>query len=766
MGEFQQNYAMGQKTKGVVLTHVGADFDTLAAAVGLAALRDFETSCRGCTSVVLPQGANPAVTKFLALHKHYLPIRNKKVTDPSKLKWLGIVDNQRKERLGPCSEWVNLASEVQIFDHHVDQTCNIKGELVVEDVGSATTVIVEKLAERNIKVNTHTATLLALGIHSDTGNLIYECTTARDAAALQYCLENGASQKAILQFSRPKYHNGAKIVYVHIANDEYEPGMSTVAQDVLKLTNSDVLLMGVSYINKSKKASYQLASIIGRASASLDDINLNHTLGSLNGGGHPKAAAASIRMDRLDKMDPEMQNAASVEEILEKLVEKVCEAVPPVKCARELMTHSEKLVVNADWQKKLDKVVQESAAEQRKHAQELQEKDSKLSHLEAELAEATCPTTLPQAESDEGFREKGIEEGNEVEEDGKGSGTAVQGVGWEELLPDSMLQEEKEETREGGTSDVAISSHLNPGTLSAACDTQELQKKLSHLNTILTVKSTRIYDLQEELRASHKAHTEEVEKMKQAHEKALQKTLDDHKTSTTELKEQLKRAAERSTAAGNAVQLESELAEWKSKATRWYAELISMREWKEQTNAVPDTTRTSSDVVEALNFSNLLFGNPAAAEVVRDEPDQPELEAPLSSPRLPAEELGELMPDLAACKAAQRRIEKSSTPSDRGDTMSNSSLNSYNSELTDGQRRKSSLSGYSRKLSGSGVLTGRDVKTLSPEILAARNEAKAERQRKKEEAAKQLAIENANYRKRLSQFQGKKKTSVVKTGTS
>ncbi|KAK3269763.1 hypothetical protein CYMTET_21810, partial [Cymbomonas tetramitiformis] len=142
-----------------------------------------------------------------------------------------------------------------------------------------------------------------------------------------------------------KYHNGAKIVYVHIANDEYEPGMSTVAQDVLKLTNSDVLLMGVSYINKSKKASYQLASIIGRASASLDDINLNHTLGSLNGGGHPKAAAASIRMDRLDKMDPEMQNAASVEEILEKLVEKVCEAVPPVKCARELMTHSEKLVV-------------------------------------------------------------------------------------------------------------------------------------------------------------------------------------------------------------------------------------------------------------------------------------------------------------------------------------------------------------------------------------------------------------------------------------
>lgn len=390
--------------------------------------------------------------------------------------------------------------------------------------------------------------------------------------------------------------------------------------------------------------------------------------------------------------------------------------------------------VNADWQKKLDKVVQESAAVQMKHDQALQEKDSKLSHLVAELAK----------------KEKELAEGSKAGEGGKGNETPAQ------------------EESEGGATDVKVSSHISPGTLSAASDVQELQKKLSHLNTMLTVKSTRIYELQEELRASKKAHTEEVEKMKKDHEKVLQKTHDDNKTSTVELKEQLKRAAERATAAGNAAQLESELAEWKSKATRWYEELISMREWKEQMNAVPDTTRTSSNAVEALNFSNLLFGNSTAAELVTHEPEphDSQLEAPLSSPRLPAEELGELMPDLAACKAAQHRIEKSSTPSDRGDTMSNSSLNSYNSEVTDGPRRKSSLSGSSRKLSGSGVVSGRDVKQLSPEILAARNEAKAERQRKKDDAAKQLAIENANYRKRLSQFQGKKKHSVVKTGTS
>ena len=44
------------------------------------------------------------------------------------------------------------------------------------------------------------ATLFALGIHSDTGSLVYECTTPRDAAALHFCLQHGASQKAIMQY--------------------------------------------------------------------------------------------------------------------------------------------------------------------------------------------------------------------------------------------------------------------------------------------------------------------------------------------------------------------------------------------------------------------------------------------------------------------------------------------------------------------------------------------------------------------------------------
>ena len=46
------------------------------------------------------------------------------------------------------------------------------------------------------------ATLLALGIHADTGSLCFDSTTARDAKALGWLMEMGASQAAIAEHSK------------------------------------------------------------------------------------------------------------------------------------------------------------------------------------------------------------------------------------------------------------------------------------------------------------------------------------------------------------------------------------------------------------------------------------------------------------------------------------------------------------------------------------------------------------------------------------
>ena len=127
------------------------------------------------------------------------------------------------------------------------------------------------------------ATLLGLGIHADTGSLTFENTTPRDAKALAYCLEKGASQKVLAEYCNPSLTadqrdviargmrdvvsttaEGLTISRAHVECLEYTPGMAQCAKDVLDLTDSDVLLMAVSYVH-GKKNPYRHVSVIGRA---------------------------------------------------------------------------------------------------------------------------------------------------------------------------------------------------------------------------------------------------------------------------------------------------------------------------------------------------------------------------------------------------------------------------------------------------------------------------------------------------------------------
>ncbi|CAN0277379.1 unnamed protein product, partial [Ectocarpus fasciculatus] len=68
----------------VVLTHLSADFDSLAAAVGVAKLWNAEDRKASVpTYVVLPRGAHPSVSKFLALHQELFPILGLELLDPT-----------------------------------------------------------------------------------------------------------------------------------------------------------------------------------------------------------------------------------------------------------------------------------------------------------------------------------------------------------------------------------------------------------------------------------------------------------------------------------------------------------------------------------------------------------------------------------------------------------------------------------------------------------------------------------------------------------
>jgi tRNA nucleotidyltransferase (CCA-adding enzyme) len=60
--------------------------------------------------------------------------------------------------------------QVFVYDHHVMKRPDIAAtELIVDDVGSVTTLVVELLKAQAVAVTDAEATLLAVGIHADTG---------------------------------------------------------------------------------------------------------------------------------------------------------------------------------------------------------------------------------------------------------------------------------------------------------------------------------------------------------------------------------------------------------------------------------------------------------------------------------------------------------------------------------------------------------------------------------------------------------------------
>lgn len=295
----------------VVLTTTNADFDSLAAACALAELWSKEKE-EVPTHVVLPRGAMPSVARFLAYHKHVLPVRGFKTIDENDVRALGVVDASSGARLGRARAWVDKAESVHVFDHHFGETTDLSSvatEWAVEAVGSTTTLLVERLKAAGIEPGPAAATLYVLGIRADTGGLAYESTTHRDAEALCWLLARGASQAAVAEFSLDRVSveqraalaaalpqvettqcRGLEIATVAVNTERYVHGLSQIAEELLSLTAADVLLLAAS-AHDGKKT---WVDLIARARPRAVSVDLRNVMRNFGGGGHARAAAASV----------------------------------------------------------------------------------------------------------------------------------------------------------------------------------------------------------------------------------------------------------------------------------------------------------------------------------------------------------------------------------------------------------------------------------------------------------------------------------------
>ncbi|HEY9846600.1 MAG TPA: CBS domain-containing protein, partial [Candidatus Caenarcaniphilales bacterium] len=289
----------------LILCHTTADFDTLGAAVGLSRLQPG-------ARVVLAGDAHPTVRDFLALYRDEYPLLERRSVNPEQIRSLTVVDTQKRDRLGQVAQWLDQPQvEIAVYDHHLGVEQDIAATKIrVEAVGAATTLVVEELQAHHINLSAAEATVMALGIHVDTGSLTFDYTTLRDAIALTWLMAQGANLPVIAEYKDPGLSDplqelltlaleqlrsdtaqGYSIASVLLPTESHTPGLSHLAAHLMALTDSDSLLLGSCY--PAREAGIERLTVIGRSR--IEGVDLNALLKPLGGGGHPRAAAVTLR---------------------------------------------------------------------------------------------------------------------------------------------------------------------------------------------------------------------------------------------------------------------------------------------------------------------------------------------------------------------------------------------------------------------------------------------------------------------------------------
>ncbi len=324
----------------IVLCHQTVDFDALGAAVGLARLQPGRR-------IVLTGGMHPAVRSFLALHRDEYPLLERRAVVADQLRRVIVVDTQDRDRLGKAAELLDLPQldAVEVYDHHVEASGDIPATVRhVEPVGSCTTLAVEALQTAKLAVlSVADATVMALGIHVDTGSLTFAGATARDGSALAWLMTQGANLALVRAYANPSLspvlqellvqaleqvtveHVGNRaIAFVTLTTDGYVSGLSSVASRLMDTLGCQALFLGAAYRQRSKsgKESERVA-IIGRSR--IRGTNLSPLFEHIGGGGHAQAASATVHSG-----DPHP--------LLHGLVGQLKEQIPPTLTAKTVMS--------------------------------------------------------------------------------------------------------------------------------------------------------------------------------------------------------------------------------------------------------------------------------------------------------------------------------------------------------------------------------------------------------------------------------------------
>jgi tRNA nucleotidyltransferase (CCA-adding enzyme) len=313
----------------VIITHENGDFDALAAVV--AASKLYPDS-----AVLMPEPLQPNVRSFVNLYRDLLPLVDPKDIT-AEIDTLIVIDTNRKERLGKWSNLVDEADHIIIYDHHPGDEDMDADLAVIEKVGAATTILLEKIISNKLVITDFEATLFALGIYEDTGCLTYDITTARDARAIAFLWGKGLSTKMIQEYLRSPLSDAQKNLLEKLlhSSELYELNQRRV---LISATVLDQYVVGAAVLlqllDEIEDAGLTIViiqmtdSIYMAARTRDDDLNLLELFSPYDVKGYPAAISThlknceveDVKMEVLDFLKNYLPPALTADQVASKPV--------------------------------------------------------------------------------------------------------------------------------------------------------------------------------------------------------------------------------------------------------------------------------------------------------------------------------------------------------------------------------------------------------------------------------------------------------------
>ena len=307
----------------IITSHERTDMDALAAIYAASLLYPDHQP-------VLPQKLNRNLQQFLALYKEELPFVERRSLRRRRISEVILVDTQSISPL----HGMDSSTRLHIIDHHIlkiEPSEMIKAES--EPLGAVTSLLVQRLEQKGMVPSRLGVTLLLMGIYEDTGALSYATTTAQDAHAAAWLLEQGADLQLAGQFLRhPLSDDQREVLGILIANSHIHTiqGHSICISQVLLDHFVDELSSLIHQIVDiyEPDACFLLAEcdsevqIIARSET--DAVDVAQALNAFGGGGHSKAAAAraedsdlhTVSRDLLQTLEDCIEPPTRVREIM------------------------------------------------------------------------------------------------------------------------------------------------------------------------------------------------------------------------------------------------------------------------------------------------------------------------------------------------------------------------------------------------------------------------------------------------------------------